>query len=382
MNTDNRLFYTLLPIALVAIGYLLEVGSPIFLWIICAFFLFAIIDPWMNGLTKRGVTPIISALLLVIVTSTLLFGLGFLFYRSSATLINQLGDYRSAISQFYQKMTLGMHQWVHSFSSAPPGANPHAGAAAANAVQAATNVSDPAASIPNKLGEGVVSGIGSVLNVLTFITLTPLLTFFMIAEKEQFGMMFAQILKNEEKAKKMRQSIGGVINAYFLGNLALIFVSLPVFVLVFWLVGVKAYVSLGLISAICNLVPFLGFILAALLPALDLIMNGGHLGGVLILLGACFFTHFAVANVLTPKLLGSKVDLNATASTIALIAWGHLWGPFGLLLAIPVTAILKIFCQNSDLPVFQHCAALMSENPKSLHLRSLKFISHRIQKKA
>ncbi len=173
-----------------------------------------------------------------------------------------------------------------------------------------------------------------------------------------------------------------MINSYFLGNFALIFVSFPVFGVVFWLVGVKSYVSLGLIAAIFNLVPFLGFILASVLPILDLLTSGGHLPGVFILLGCCFFTHFLVANVITPKILGAKVDLNATVSTIALIAWGHLWGAMGLLLAIPITAILKIFFQHSNLAFFQHCAALMSENPKSLHLQSLKFISNRLQKKA
>lgn len=379
MNSENRSFYALLPIAFVALGYLLSVGSTLFLWIICAYFLFAIIDPWMSGLTKRGVSPVLSALILVVFTSTVLFGLGLLFYRSTAELVNQIGNYKTAISHFYLKATGGVTDWIHNFSQ---GGGTPAETPAADAVQAATSVSDPAASIPKSLGDGVLSGIGSVLNTLTFVTLTPLLTFFMIAEQEQFGMMLKQILKSEEKAIKITTSVNDVIKAYFLGNFALIFVSLPLFVFTFWLLGVKSFLSLGLISAIFNLVPFLGFILAAILPTLDLLMNGDHWSGVFILIGACFFTHFTVANVITPKVLGSKVDLNATVSTIALITWGHLWGAMGLLVAIPVTAILKIFCQHSSLVIFQNIAALMSENPKSLHLQSMKFIATRFHKKS
>ena len=379
MIQENRVFYILLPIAFVACGFLLSVGSTIFLWIICAFFLFSIINPWMVKLTRKGLSPILSALLLVIVASVLLVGMGFLFYRSSASLISQVSNYKTAISHFYQKMTGGMTEWVHSFSRAP---NAPAANSAGNAVQAATSTSDPAASIPKSLGDGVLSGISSVFNILTFMALTPLLTFFMIAEQELFGMMFGQIVKNEAQAKKMSTSISAIVNAYFLGNFILIFVSFPVFTLVFWAVGVKSYVSLGLISGIFNLVPFLGFILAAILPVLDLMMNGGNLGEIAILIGACFLTHFSVANIITPKVLGAKVDLNATVSTISLIAWGHLWGPLGLLVAIPLTAILKVFCQNSNLSVFQNCAALMSENPRSLHLQSLKNISDRFQKKS
>ena len=65
---------------------------------------------------------------------------------------------------------------------------------------------------------------------------------------------------------------------------------------------------------------------------------------------------------MTPKVLGSKVDINATTSTIALIAWGELWGGLGLILAIPVTAAIKILFEYSSSEWLRWFAALMSEN--------------------
>jgi len=64
----------------------------------------------------------------------------------------------------------------------------------------------------------------------------------------------------------------------------------------------------------------------------------------------------------TPKLLGSQVNINATTSTIALVAWGELWGGFGLILAIPLTAVIKILFEHSNYFWLQWIAGLMSED--------------------
>jgi predicted PurR-regulated permease PerM len=56
--------------------------------------------------------------------------------------------------------------------------------------------------------------------------------------------------------------------------------------------------------------------------------------------------HLVAANYLTPKLVGGGVRLNATASTVALLFFGWLWGGMGLLLGIPILAVLKCIFDN------------------------------------
>ena len=365
MDKETRLFYVLLPITVVALGHALYLGSGLFLWVICSYFLFLLIEPSMKKLTDRRVTPAVSALLLVLLSSTVLFAMGFLIFRSSSGIISQLMNYRSTIRQFYHSSTSHLHEWttvtqtVHSTSTATTGA---VGANTAEAIPPALTTT------------GILTGVSAFLGVLSYVALTPLLTFFMIAERETFATVFRKLMKSDEKAREITFKIKDAVTAYFVGNLSLILFSFPVFLISFWYLGVKAFVILSALSALFNLIPFLGFFLAAMLPTLDLLMNGGHPAQALLLIAVCFLTHFTIANIVTPKLLGSKVDLNATTSTIALIGWGGLWGPIGLLIAIPVTAILKIFFQYSQLEFFQCLAALMSENPESLHLQGFSFI--------
>jgi len=49
-----------------------------------------------------------------------------------------------------------------------------------------------------------------------------------------------------------------------------------------------------------------------------------------------------------PALVGKRVHLNALAVTVALLFWGWLWGAMGLILAIPITATLKVICDNME----------------------------------
>jgi predicted PurR-regulated permease PerM len=58
--------------------------------------------------------------------------------------------------------------------------------------------------------------------------------------------------------------------------------------------------------------------------------------------------HLIAANLLMPALVGWRVRLNALALTVALLFWGWLWGPMGLILAVPITAVIKVICDHVE----------------------------------
>jgi predicted PurR-regulated permease PerM len=60
------------------------------------------------------------------------------------------------------------------------------------------------------------------------------------------------------------------------------------------------------------------------------------------------FFHIVTANLLIPALVGWRVRLNALALTISLLFWGWMWGAMGLILAIPITAVLKVVCDHVE----------------------------------
>jgi predicted PurR-regulated permease PerM len=60
------------------------------------------------------------------------------------------------------------------------------------------------------------------------------------------------------------------------------------------------------------------------------------------------FFHLIAANLLVPALVGWRVRLNALALTVSLLFWGWLWGGMGLILAIPITAVIKVICDHVE----------------------------------
>jgi predicted PurR-regulated permease PerM len=60
------------------------------------------------------------------------------------------------------------------------------------------------------------------------------------------------------------------------------------------------------------------------------------------------FLHLITANLLFPAMVGRRVHLNALAVTVALLFWGWIWGGAGLILAIPITATIKVLCDNIE----------------------------------
>ena len=104
---------------------------------------------------------------------------------------------------------------------------------------------------------------------------------------------------------------------------------------------------IGFASGFLSLVPYLGVILAIIAP---LVVGLGQLESsqLLIIALTVLGLHLLGLNVLYPKFLGSRLQLNPLAVTIALLFWGWLWGAVGLILAIPITAAMKIIFDNVE----------------------------------
>jgi predicted PurR-regulated permease PerM len=104
----------------------------------------------------------------------------------------------------------------------------------------------------------------------------------------------------------------------------------------------------GLVSGLCNLIPYLGAVLAWLPPLFIGLRQYHGLTPYLGIFSVLTAFHIITANLLIPALVGWRVRLNALALTVSLLFWGWLWGALGLIVAIPITAVLKVICDHVD----------------------------------
>ncbi len=195
----------------------------------------------------------------------------------------------------------------------------------------------------------VSKNANSFSEVVLALTFIPFLVFFMLSWQDHVRsstvMLFS--MENRNSAYVMLGLIARMIRSFIVGNF-IIGVFLSVFsIALFGLMGLPYFYFLGVISGFLSLIPYLGVILALIPP---LIVDLGHLttGMALLIVCTVLGLHLIAMNVLYPKILGKRLQLNPLAVTIALLFWGWLWGAMGLILAVPITGACKIICDHID----------------------------------
>jgi predicted PurR-regulated permease PerM len=194
----------------------------------------------------------------------------------------------------------------------------------------------------------LLQGLGSLSGVLFALGFIPFLVYFILADREPLTRRTRELFPEEHHA-----TVGGILldiermmRKFLLGNAVIALILSVATVLVFLLVGLPYPVVLGILSGTLSVVPYLGLPLA-LLPGVVVGLVSFESGvPFLVLIASVTAFHIVAANYLTPKLVGGGVRLNATASTVALLFFGWLWGGMGLLLAIPILAVLKCIFDN------------------------------------
>jgi len=193
--------------------------------------------------------------------------------------------------------------------------------------------------------------VGSVAEFLFLLSFVPFLVFFMLTWQDHLKsatvLLFSQ--QNRRRSHRTIRLVSAMIRSFLLGSFLLGLVVGALSTLVFALMQVPYFYFAGFLSGFLTLVPYLGIVLAPLPPLLAAadVINAKD---TLLIIGAVMALHVVTVNVLYPKILGDRLRLNPFVLTLALLLWGWLWGGVGLLLAIPITATMKI--------VFDHIAAL------------------------
>jgi predicted PurR-regulated permease PerM len=146
------------------------------------------------------------------------------------------------------------------------------------------------------------------------------------------------------------------------GNLVVGSFMAAVMVGVLFAIGMQGAAALGIASGFLNLIPFLGVVLASVVPLLAATLQFGSAGPFLIIGLTVVSLHIVSANLLIPKFIGSRVNIGPVAATVGMLFWSWLWGGIGLLLAVPLTAFVKLVADSH--PALLPISNLLAETPR------------------
>jgi len=114
------------------------------------------------------------------------------------------------------------------------------------------------------------------------------------------------------------------------------------------ILGVEYAILLGVIGAILNVLPYIGGIVAIALPIIIATITKDGFSTQILILVAYMVIQFIDNNILVPRIVSSKVKINALVSLVIILLGGAVWGLSGMFLSIPFIAVLKIVFDRVD----------------------------------
>lgn len=119
---------------------------------------------------------------------------------------------------------------------------------------------------------------------------------------------------------------------------------------ILWLLGIELAMAFGLMAFLLNFIPSIGSIVATLLPLpVVLVMPDATPLTVVLAIALPGAVQVTIGNVIEPKVMGGELDLHPVTVLLALMIWGALWGAVGMLLAAPITAVMKMMFEKAEL---------------------------------
>lgn len=312
--------------------FLLYQVAGIVIMLLFSIFLAYLMNPFVNFLEKRKVPRWVGASILMLFIGGLAFTIvAFMipmFIDNIVKLSKNMPEYISKLFAFTEKL-LARFDIVFSFDSVQAFLIERLGVVSKYAL---ATVSTAAAS---------VKGVASV--VLT-VVLIPFLVFLLLKDFPHVRNFTRQLVARFHMQQVMTHAheFESLVGKYFRGMFLVGLILSALYSLVLIIVGVNTSILLGIITGMGVLIPYVGFALGLTVSLIMTALQFHDVIHVVYVLIGFVIVQFMESFLITPKIVGDSLGLNPVLVIIGLMIGGTLFGFFGMILALPVTAFLKI----------------------------------------
>ncbi len=344
-----------LPLWILALALLLAFcyfASSLCITVLLAAFLAIVVDPLITYLERLHVPRMISSAGIIVGTTILIASAIYASYHQVSEVVDQLPVYArrvgEAIAPFAKK--------VQKVQDSAGRLNPE----------------PPAKRVPEvKVKEDypawttyVVRGVGPISGVAIIVGVVPFLMFFLLIQKDKLKQKLSIVWGDSIDVSIFAGNLTRMVRGFAIGNLMIGTFMALVTITVLYALQIQGAVLIGIVSGFFNLVPFVGAIFAAVITMGAALFQNQSVTSILIILLTVIALHTLSANLLIPRVIGKRVSISPVAATIGILFWGWLWGVIGVLLAVPLTALVKIVSDSH--PSLDKIANLLAERPHTV----------------
>lgn len=375
-QTDSTTKFFITIIGLVVIAVVLKELSHIFIPLVIAVFLFFVFSPLNDWLSNKKIPMFIITLLDIAITFGLLYGVGRIVVDSFFQFADGLPFYGEKLSNMIKVTSTSWGVTDPFFTQF-----------SFDQLLAKLNIQNLAGGIFSS----TFSLLGSVLFVLFFFVfvLSGNQTIYdsikhryvfnkvnpelkkikknlqhkdaSVDEQKLLDEFQHQRILREQQLETTFKKITEQIQRYIIAKVGVNLAAGIITTIVLSFVGVDFPIVWGLFVFLFNFIPTIGSAAALVFPVLFTLVQFGSFGTVILVLALMAGIQTLAFNVAEPMILGKRLNLNPLLILLSVLVWGYIWGIVGMLLSVPLTAIIKIIISNSTSPNMEFCEHLMSQ---------------------
>jgi predicted PurR-regulated permease PerM len=315
------------------LGHIIIVGRDILTPLLMAFFLAIMLLPLLRFLRRKKI-PEALAIFLSILLLLIILGAVIWFFSSQ---ISRLASDFPQIKENVKLHVNTLSQWIETKFNM----------STSKQAELINNRNEKLLNLASGMAGGAAS---SVSGILIFIGLLPIYIFLLLFYKNlllRFVFLWFPTESHSKVEDVMRES-EVIIKSYLTGLLIQITYITVLLGGILLVIGIKHAILIGAIFALLNLIPYVGALIGNVIGVLLTLSSSQELWPVFAVLGTIAFVQFLDNNILMPRIVGSKVKINALATIVGVIAAGALAGISGMFLSLPVIVVLKIIFDRSN----------------------------------
>jgi predicted PurR-regulated permease PerM len=282
-----------------------------------------LLNPVVNRLQKWKLPRVLAISIALLMSIVFLVAIGYFLSTQIARFSDQLPVLKKKFLELFQKL---QHELSERFNL--------------NTSKQNEMIKEAGAEIKPNVGET----LGTVAGSLETLLLIPLYSFLFLYYKTLILNFLYEVFaeENSKEVGVVLTQTKGAIQRYMFGLLleALIVATLNSAALM--ILGVEYAILLGVLGAILNVLPFIGGIVAVILPLIIATITKDGFGTQIGIIIAYLVIQFIDNHFLVPYIVSSKVKINALVSIIIVLLGGAVWGIPGMFLSIPFIGVLKI----------------------------------------
>ena len=309
------------------LGMTIFVGKGIITPLVMAFFISILLLPVYRFLRRKKLPEVLaiflSLLLLIIAVASLVW-----FFSSQISgLISDFPEIKKNVTAHLNSLS----QWINTkthFSTE----------------RQLALLNEQSNKLLNYAGGMLGGAAASVTSIFIFVGLLPIYIFLLLFYKNLLlrfvFLWFPQ--DNHKQVEEVMRETEVIIKSYLIGLLIQITYITILLGGILMIIGIEHALLIGIIFAILNLIPYVGALIGNIIGVLLTLSSSQEIWPIFTVLITIAAVQFLDNNILMPRIVGSKVKINALASIVGVIVGGALAGIPGMFLSLPVIAVLKI----------------------------------------